>query len=202
MAFFGYDNPIDLENEKHRFLDGDGQRPNEKIAVYTWGAQGYDGLGDELQEGGDELNDVTFGEVDDVGESVLFSAVLRRTRRLDGTRSGRDFDFSHSVLPSDASSQATTSRGPQVRTPVREQSSSQSTHSSCMMLPTSPVSLLLCSPCSSSGTFVGIRLGRQVSFFCPRAYEWVHPNCGAATSVSHAIAVPDLQVLSFWCDDS
>lgn len=68
MSFFGFDNPVDLENEKHKFLEGNRQGSNENIAVYTWGAQGYDGLGDRLQEGGDELNDVTFGEIEEVGE--------------------------------------------------------------------------------------------------------------------------------------
>lgn len=70
MSFFGFDNPVDLESERRKFLEGDGQGPNEDIAVYTWGEQGYDGLGDQLQEGGDELNDVTFGETGDVGELV------------------------------------------------------------------------------------------------------------------------------------
>ena len=33
----------------------------EDVAVYTWGEESYDGLGDALQEGGDDLNDETFG---------------------------------------------------------------------------------------------------------------------------------------------
>ncbi|KAF9005908.1 topoisomerase II-associated protein PAT1 [Cyathus striatus] len=52
---------------------------SEDLAVYTWGEESYDGLGDALQEGGDELNDETFG-IGDVG---------------------KDFDFSNPVLPDD-----------------------------------------------------------------------------------------------------
>lgn len=43
------------------------KRP-EDVAVYTWGEESYDGLGDALQEGGDELNDETFGAMGQVGE--------------------------------------------------------------------------------------------------------------------------------------
>lgn len=39
----------------------------EDVAVYTWGDESYDGLGDALQERGDELNDETFGSVEQVG---------------------------------------------------------------------------------------------------------------------------------------
>jgi hypothetical protein len=33
----------------------------EDLAVYTWGEEGYDGLGDALMEEGDDFNDDTFG---------------------------------------------------------------------------------------------------------------------------------------------
>ena len=66
MSFFGLEQNIDLENEKRRFLQ-DGRQ--EDVAVYTWGEAGYDGLGDALQEGGDEFNDETFGAAGDVGVS-------------------------------------------------------------------------------------------------------------------------------------
>lgn len=33
----------------------------EDMAVYTWGAEDYDGLGDQLEEEGDAFNDDTFG---------------------------------------------------------------------------------------------------------------------------------------------
>ena len=67
MSFFGIDNN-DLENEKRKYLEGrldDGS----DIPVYTWGTERYDGLGDVLQEGGDDLNDETFGGTGPVGTS-------------------------------------------------------------------------------------------------------------------------------------
>jgi Topoisomerase II-associated protein PAT1. len=69
MSFFGFEQ-TDLEKEKKSFLDG-GLRESEDLAVYTWGEESYDGLGDALQEGGDELNDETFGSSDNVGEGFL-----------------------------------------------------------------------------------------------------------------------------------
>ncbi|KAG6854522.1 hypothetical protein C0991_005434 [Blastosporella zonata] len=71
MSFFGFEKH-DLEQEKLNFKDS-GALASEDVAVYTWGEEGYDGLGDLLQEGRDELNDETFG-----GEGVV----------------GKDFDFS------------------------------------------------------------------------------------------------------------
>ena len=59
MSFFGLENNS-LEDEKARFLEG-GLHESEDVAVYTWGEESYDGLGDALQEGGDDLNDETFG---------------------------------------------------------------------------------------------------------------------------------------------
>lgn len=67
MSFFGFDQPNDLEEEKRKILQG-GYKGLDDVAVYTWGEESYDGLGDALQEGGDELNDETFGGVGDVGE--------------------------------------------------------------------------------------------------------------------------------------
>lgn len=66
MAFFGFEQPS-LQNEKQKFLEG-GLQESEDVAVYTWGEESYDGLGDSLQEGGDELNDETFGSVGAVGQ--------------------------------------------------------------------------------------------------------------------------------------
>lgn len=66
MSFFGLEQN-DLEKEKQNFLDG-GLQESEDVAVYTWGEDSYDGLGDALQEGGDELNDETFGGTGAVGE--------------------------------------------------------------------------------------------------------------------------------------
>lgn len=39
----------------------------EDVAVYTWGEEDYDGLGDRLDEAGDTFNDDTFG-IGNVGE--------------------------------------------------------------------------------------------------------------------------------------
>jgi len=63
MAFFGL---------PERDLVG-GSDPDEDVAVYTWGEESYDGLGDALQEGGDDLNDETFGSSGPIG-TVLNSS--------------------------------------------------------------------------------------------------------------------------------
>ncbi|KAF5383709.1 hypothetical protein D9615_003665 [Tricholomella constricta] len=76
MSFFGFEQN-DLEQEKLNFNDS-GALGSEQVAVYTWGEEGYDGLGDLLQEGRDELNDETFG-----GDLTV----------------GKDFDFSTPALP-------------------------------------------------------------------------------------------------------
>jgi len=66
MSFFGFERS-NLEQEKKKFLEG-GLQETEDLAVYTWGEESYDGLGDALLEGGDELNDETFGGTGAVGE--------------------------------------------------------------------------------------------------------------------------------------
>jgi len=48
----------------------------ERIAEYTWGEESYDGLGDALQEGGDELNDETFGGVSTIGKAEKSSSFV------------------------------------------------------------------------------------------------------------------------------
>jgi DNA topoisomerase 2-associated protein PAT1 len=60
MAFF------DLP-EGQKYFEG-GLHEQEDVAVYTWGEDGYDGLGDALLEGGDDFNDETFGGSGPVGE--------------------------------------------------------------------------------------------------------------------------------------
>lgn len=71
MSFFGFDQPNDLEAERRRFLEGGLERARqEDISVYTWGEDSYDGLGEALQEGGDEFNDDTFGGSGAVGMST------------------------------------------------------------------------------------------------------------------------------------
>ena len=58
MAFFG----LPERDLRHSLED-----PLEDVAVYTWGEDGYDGLGDALQEARDDFNDETFGSVGPVG---------------------------------------------------------------------------------------------------------------------------------------
>jgi DNA topoisomerase 2-associated protein PAT1 len=62
MSFFGLETNHDaLEKEKEKFLEG-GKAAQEDVAVFNWGESDYDGLGEALQEGGDEMNDETFGD--------------------------------------------------------------------------------------------------------------------------------------------
>lgn len=68
MSFFGFEQPDDLEEERIRIREQALNGRHENLNVYTWGEESYDGLGDALQEGGDELNDETFGGSDAVGE--------------------------------------------------------------------------------------------------------------------------------------
>ena len=92
MSFFGLEQSSDLEIEKRKFLERAARQ--EDVAVYTWGEESYDGLGDALQEGGDELNDETFGGAGDIGASLLaYYSVLCTTLLL-----GKDFDFSGAAL--------------------------------------------------------------------------------------------------------
>ncbi|KAL0067146.1 DNA topoisomerase 2-associated protein pat1 [Marasmius tenuissimus] len=72
MSFFGFEQ-TDLEKEKQQFLHGklDPSDTND-LAVYTWGEESYDGLGDALEEGGDDLNDETFGRRGTVGTDFDF----------------------------------------------------------------------------------------------------------------------------------
>lgn len=100
MAFFGLP-----DNELPRV------GPDEDLAVYTWGEDSYDGLGDALQEGGDDLNDETFGSVGTVGQCCFPYSVLVLIIIL-----GKDFDFASAGLPENHQSrnrpQALESRGP------------------------------------------------------------------------------------------
>ncbi|KAJ3859009.1 topoisomerase II-associated protein PAT1 [Lentinula novae-zelandiae] len=72
MSFFGFEERT-LERGKDRRSEQD-----EDLAVYTWGEENYDGLGDALQEDHDDLNDETFGAAGELG---------------------KDFDFSNQALP-------------------------------------------------------------------------------------------------------
>ncbi len=63
MSFFGFEEK-DLERDKQQFQEASFE---EEVPVFTWGEESYDELGDALQEGGDELNSETFGNVGVVG---------------------------------------------------------------------------------------------------------------------------------------
>jgi hypothetical protein len=52
MSFFGFDAVL----PERRGGNGQGAA-EEDIAVYTWGQEGFDDLGGQLMEGGDEAND-------------------------------------------------------------------------------------------------------------------------------------------------
>ena len=69
MSFFGFEQTNRLQQEKQRFLEGKVEQ--EDLAVYTWGEDSYDVLGDAVLEGGDELNDETFGSTEDIGKFYL-----------------------------------------------------------------------------------------------------------------------------------
>jgi DNA topoisomerase 2-associated protein PAT1 len=79
MSFFGFEQIDRLQQAKQRFLEE--RIEQEDLAVYTWGEDSYDGLGDALQEGGDELNDETFGGTEDVGK---FLSLLGSSRSCFG----------------------------------------------------------------------------------------------------------------------
>ena len=85
MSFFGFD------ADSQKFSKG-GQHEEEDVAVYTWGEEGYDGLGDALDEGGDDLNDETFGDTGRIGnKSWMIGVVSSLTHQI----TGKDFDFNH-----------------------------------------------------------------------------------------------------------
>jgi DNA topoisomerase 2-associated protein PAT1 len=93
MSFFGFEQP-DLEREKLRYKQG--APKDDDVAVYTWGEESYDGLGDFLQEGGDDLNDETFGGALPVGKPV---PSLPYPLHVLSLRKGKDFDFSSQNVP-------------------------------------------------------------------------------------------------------
>lgn len=96
MSFFGIDNN-DLENEKRKYLEGKLDDGSD-IPVYTWGTDRYDGLGDALQEGDDDLNDETFGGNGPVGTSVPCALGNLQPTLL---FIGKDFDFSQPTFFAD-----------------------------------------------------------------------------------------------------
>jgi hypothetical protein len=97
MAFFGFDQP-EFEKEKDNVLEKAGKN-SDGIEVFHWGGEDYDGLGDRLQEGGDELNDETFGGAGPVGTS---DAVFAFNGFMLNRETGKDFDFTGTTPASDA----------------------------------------------------------------------------------------------------
>lgn len=84
MSFFGFDTSLPPENkaaalatDEERALNDKIQRAleasaQEDVEVYTWGQDGYDGLGDQLVETNDDFNEDTFGAfAEDVGMYTL-----------------------------------------------------------------------------------------------------------------------------------
>ncbi len=165
MSFFGLEQYDRLQQEKKRFLEVKGEQ--EDLAVYTWGEDSYDGLGDALQEGGDELNDETFGGTDEVGEfSVAHLTVLHFL-----SRAGKDFDFTQQALlldhhPGLAPSQSATFEQPSAQPgPTRDTEhayGAQASSSCTVVTELNPVPLSNSSPlpCSSSRP---IPLGRKIA---------------------------------------
>ncbi|TFK51708.1 hypothetical protein OE88DRAFT_1658294 [Heliocybe sulcata] len=102
MSFFGFEQN-DLEREKQQFISG--QVKEDGLAEYTWGEDSYDGLGDALQEGGDDLNDETFGGVGEVGKDfdftrqVLSDNVPAELRRTTAVQQSNGFPQERSLSP-------------------------------------------------------------------------------------------------------
>ncbi|KDQ61548.1 hypothetical protein JAAARDRAFT_31002 [Jaapia argillacea MUCL 33604] len=95
MSFFGFEQN-DLEKEKRKFLEGG--RHDEDLAVYTWGEDSYDGLGDALHERGDELNDETFGGSGPIGKDFDFGHPAPNTEWQQSNHAARERDRSPEQL--------------------------------------------------------------------------------------------------------
>lgn len=87
MSFFGFDTSLPpgdraaaLANDEERALNAKisnalAASAQEDVEVYTWGQDGYDGLGDQLDEANDDANEDTFGTgAEDVGKDFDFGA--------------------------------------------------------------------------------------------------------------------------------
>ena len=177
MSFFGFEQSSDLESEKRRFLEGGLSGANqEDVAVYTWGEESYDGLGDALQEGGDELNDETFGATENIGECNRPTALRSY---LDINWTGKDFDFSGTALPEHekpAPSQfAHVQAEPLQRhlSPASQKAQAPPSHVEPCMVPLavslSQSSYSVCSPFFSAGR----NLGQQVAILRSTSKQWL-----------------------------
>ncbi len=158
MSFFRFE-PHD--RLKQRFSEVKGEQ--EDLAVYTWGEDSYDGLGDALQEGGDELNDETFGGTGEVGKFSMFHWIgtafpYRGQARTSISHSRHCCSITIRVLfrpnrpPSSSHLHSQTHRMPMERRPHLRVRSSQLNP---VPLSNSPL------PCSSSRP---ITVGRKVAF--------------------------------------
>lgn len=86
MSFFGFDTGLPAGDKAAVLASKDEERAlndkieralasgaQEDVEVYTWGQDGYDGLGDQLEETNDEVNEDTFGAfAEDVGKDFDF----------------------------------------------------------------------------------------------------------------------------------
>lgn len=85
MSFFGFDTALPREDKAAALANDEERALNEKIQkaldasaqedveVYTWGQDGYDGLGDQLDETNDDFNEDTFGAFsENVGKDFDF----------------------------------------------------------------------------------------------------------------------------------
>ncbi|WFD18908.1 DNA topoisomerase 2-associated protein pat1 [Malassezia caprae] len=85
MSFFGFDTALPREDKAAALANDEEHALNEKIQkalnasaqedveVYTWGQDGYDGLGDQLDETNDDFNEDTFGAFsENVGKDFDF----------------------------------------------------------------------------------------------------------------------------------
>lgn len=85
MSFFGFDTALPREDKAAALANDEERSLNEKIQkalhasaqedveVYTWGQDGYDGLGDQLDEANDDFNEDTFGAFsENVGKDFDF----------------------------------------------------------------------------------------------------------------------------------
>jgi len=93
MSFFGFDSTL----PERRLDDKAGA---EDVAVYTWGTEDYDGLGDQLQEQGDDSNDLTFGG-GDIGEQYwgvnLMNSSVEQTADLSFQTQSQSCFAAHSL---------------------------------------------------------------------------------------------------------
>ncbi|PWN51666.1 hypothetical protein IE53DRAFT_393091 [Violaceomyces palustris] len=69
----------------------------EDVEIYTWGQEGYDGLGDKLEEANDELNEDTFGALGDdiAGKDFDFGATTSLGEPSHGDSSQQSSAFDH-----------------------------------------------------------------------------------------------------------